>query len=96
MKYQGDAFDSGGISAFATFGESLLEKRLGIGEQGDALARGALAAKIVGEALAIRGLCKHARKSELADTPRAGEKQGVRDTIAAKSAAERSDDALVA
>jgi hypothetical protein len=69
---------------------------LGIGELGDALTRGALAAEIIREALAIRGLRKHTREGEFADAAGAGEEQCMGDTPAAKSAAERGDNTFVA
>ena len=56
----------------------------------------ALAAEIVGEALAIGGLREHARERVFADAARAGEEQGVRDAAAAESAAQSGDDAFVA
>jgi len=74
----------------------LLEQRLGIGEERDPLTRDALAAEVVDEAFAIRGLCEHARERKFSDTARAGEEQSVRNAFSAKSAAERGDDAFVA
>lgn len=91
-----DAFDGGGVCAFAAFGEALLDEFFWIGEKSDALAGFALAARIVGQALAVGGLGKQARESELADAARAAEKKGMRNALAAQSAAERGDDAFIA
>src|SRR5713226_6330814 len=96
LQDQRHALDGRGVSILATLGKSLLEQRLWIGEQGDAPASGALAAEVVGEAFAIRGLCKHPRESEFAHATCAGEEQCMGDTISAESAAERRDDAFVA
>jgi hypothetical protein len=74
----------------------LLQQSLGISEQPDALAGGAFTAKVIGEALAIRGLSKHASQGEFADPARAGEKEGVRNTSGAQSASERRHYAFVA
>jgi hypothetical protein len=63
---------------------------------GNALTSGALAAEVVREALAIRGLRKHARESEFANSARASEEQCMGDTFAAKSAAERRNNPFVA
>src|SRR5258708_17085187 len=49
LQNQRNALDGSGVGTFATFDETLLEKRLRIGELGDALASGALAAEVVRE-----------------------------------------------
>jgi len=69
---------------------------LGIGEERNAQAGGAFATEIIGEALAIGGLRKHASKSVFADAARAGEEQCVGDALGAEGAAKGGDDALVA
>jgi hypothetical protein len=96
LQDQGHALDSGSVSTLATLDETLLEQRLWIGELRDALASGALAAEVVREALAIRGLREHAREGEFANAARASEEQGVGYTIRAKRAAQRGDNAFVA
>jgi hypothetical protein len=95
LQDQRHALDSRCVGTLAALGETLFEQRLRIGELGDALTRGALAAEIVREAFAIRGLRKHARESEFANPARAGEEQCMGDTFAAKSAAERRDNPFV-
>src|SRR6266446_2073228 len=96
LQDQRHALDGRSVGALAALDESLLEQSLGIGELRDALASGALAAEVVGEALAIRGLREHAREGEFADAARSGEKQRVGNAFSAKSAAERRDNAFVA
>lgn len=96
LKDKRNAFDGGSVGAFATLNESLLEQSLRIGKLRDALAGVALAAKVIGEAFAICGLGEHPREGEFTYTTRAGEKQGVRDALAAESATERGDDTVVA
>jgi len=88
LQDQRDAFHGSSVGAFTALGEALLQQGLGIRKQTDALARGAFTAKVVGEALAIRGLSKHARQSELADSARTGKKEGVGNASGAQSAAE--------
>jgi hypothetical protein len=88
LQDQRDTFHRSSVCAFAALGEALLQQNLGIREQADALAGGAFTAKVVGEALAIRGLGKHARQGELADSSRTGKEQGVRNASGAQSAAE--------
>jgi hypothetical protein len=83
LQNQRHTLDGGGIGAFAALDESLFEKRLRIGELRNALARGALAAEVVREALAIGGLREHACESEFAYAARAGEEQRVGYTIRA-------------
>src|SRR5260370_75404 len=96
LEDQRHALDCRCVGTLAALGESLFEQRSRIGELGNALARGALAAEIIREALAIRGLRKHTRESEFANAARAGEKQCMGDTSAAKSATERRDNPFVA
>src|SRR5882757_80853 len=88
LQDQRNTFHGSSVCAFAALGEALLQQSLGIREQSDALARGAFTAKIVGEALAIRGLGKHACQGELANSTRTGKEQGVRNAFRAQSAAE--------
>jgi hypothetical protein len=87
-----NALDGGCVGAFATFDEALLHKVLRLGEQGDALARIALATGVVGDALAVRGSREKASESELADAVRAGKEKRVRDSTGAKSSPQRGDD----
>ena len=96
LENERDAFDGGGVGAFAAFGEALLDERLGIGEKRDAFAGFAFAAEIVLQAFAVGGLGEHARECVLAKAARAAEKQGVGDAFAAKRAAEGGDDAFIA
>jgi hypothetical protein len=90
------ALDGGGVGAFAALGEALVDEPLRVGEQSNALAGGALAAEVVGEALAVGGLGEHARESEFAYTARAGEEQGMRDAVAPQGTAEGRYDTFVA
>ena len=78
------------------FDKTLFDELLWIGQQGNALASGALAARVVGQAFTVGGLREHARKREFTDATRAGKEQGLRDAPGAESAAERRDDAFVA
>jgi hypothetical protein len=96
LQDQGHTFDGGSIRAFAAFHQALLEQFLRIRELGDALARCALAAKVIRQAFAVRGLRKHARKRKFADTASAGKEQRMRDAAGAQSAAKCGDDAFVA
>ena len=61
-----------------------------------ALAGFAFAAKIVLQALAIRGLCKHARQRVFADPARPRKEQSAGRAVAAQHPAQRGDDAFVA
>ena len=96
LQNEGHALDHGGIGAFAALGEALLDEQGGIGEQCDALAGGALAAEIIGEALASGGLREHAGERVFTYAACAGEEQGVRDAAGAESSLEGADDAFVA
>jgi hypothetical protein len=95
LKDQRHTLDRGGVGTLATLGESLFEQRLRIGELGDALTSGALAAEIIREAFAIRGLRKHTRESEFANAARPREKQRVRDTARTEGSAKGRNDAFV-
>src|SRR5882757_5373780 len=88
LQDQRNTFHGSSVCAFTALGEALLQQSLGIREQTDALARGAFTAKVVRKALAIRGLSKHARQGELADSSRTGKEQGVRNASRAQGAAE--------
>src|SRR6266850_2545662 len=88
LQDQRDTFHGSSVGAFAALGEALLQQSLGIRKQADALARGALTAKVVGKALAIRGLGKHSCQGELADSSRTSKEQGVRNASGAQSAAQ--------
>src|SRR5216683_3819167 len=90
-----NALDRRRIRAFAPFGEALLKEFLRVGKSRIALASLALAAEIVREQLAVRGLREHARKSEFAHAARAGKKQSVRNALAAQGAAKHRHDAFV-
>jgi hypothetical protein len=96
LQDQRNALDRGGIGALASFRESLLEQNLWICEQLDALAGRAFTAKVINEALAIRGLGEHASERELAYTARTGEEQRVGHSRRAQGAAKRGYDACVA
>jgi hypothetical protein len=96
LQNQRDAFDRGGVSAFAALDEPLLDEPLRIGELSDSLAGVALAAEVVGEAFTICGLGEHACESEFTHSARAGEEQGVGNALATEGAAERGNYALVA
>ena len=60
------------------------------------MARGALAAEVVGDAFAVRGLREHSSESEFADAARSGEKQRVRNAFCAKGTPQRRDNSFVA
>ena len=96
LENERDAFDGGGVGAFAALGEALFEEGPRIGEKSDAEAGGAFAAEVVGEAFAIGGLGEHASESEFAKAARAAEKEGVGNAIGAESAAKSGDDAFIA
>src|SRR5260370_36051731 len=96
LQDQRHALDGGGVGALAALGEPIFEQGLRISELGDVPTSGALTAEVVREAFAIRGLREHAREREFSEAARAGEKQRVRDTLAAQSAAERCHNAFVA
>jgi hypothetical protein len=96
LQDQWGALNGGGIGALATLSETLLDQLLRLSEKGDALARQAFAAGVVGEALTVGGLREHARESKFADAARSGEEQSVRNAAGAKSAAQSCDDAIVA
>ena len=96
LQDQRHALDSRCVGTLAALGETLFEQRLRIGELGDALTSGALAAEIVREAFAIRGLRKHTRESEFANAARAREKQRVRDTPRTEGSAKGRNDAFIA
>jgi hypothetical protein len=91
-----DSFHGGGVGAFASFRETLFDEFFRVGEQRDALASFAFAAKVVFHPLAIRGLRKHSRQRELAEAARAAKEQRVRNAVATQSAAQGSDDSFVA
>src|SRR5580704_3957102 len=91
-----NAFDSGRVGAFAALGEALLDDWLGIGEEGNAFAGFAFAAKVVFHAFAIGGLRKHACQRVLAEAARAAKEQRVRNTLAAEGASEGGDDTFIA
>jgi hypothetical protein len=74
----------------------LLDQCFRLGEQSDALTGVAFAAEIVGEALAVGRLGKHARQGKLADAARSGEKEGVRNVLGAQGAAKGSHNPRVA
>ena len=95
LQNQGGTFHGGGVGSVAALGQSLLEELLGIGELRDLPARRALAAEIVGETLAVGGLREHARQSELTNSTRAGEKQGVWNARSAKRASQGGDNLRV-
>ncbi len=95
LKNQRHALDGGGVGALAAFDQTLFDQLLRVREQGDALAGSALSAEIIREAFAIGGLREHTRKRVFANTARPRKKQRMRDTPAAKSAAESCDDAIV-
>jgi hypothetical protein len=95
LQNQRNTLDGGGIGALPSFGQTLLDEAPRIGELRDAKAGGAFAAKIVGKALAISGLSKHARQCELANTARPGEKQRMRNAAGAKSAAQSRDNLVI-
>jgi hypothetical protein len=96
LKDEWCALDGGGVGTFATLSDALLDEFLGIGQERDPLTGVALAAEIVGEALAIGGLSEHPRQCEFADAARTGEEQSVRYAPAAERAAQGGDDALIA
>jgi hypothetical protein len=96
LQYKRHALDGGGIGAFASLHEALLDQFLRIGKQGDALAGGALAAEIVGQAFAIGGLRKHTRESEFAHSARSCEKQSMWDTLGTEGATQRAYEPFVA
>ena len=81
---------------FAAFGEARFDQRRRIGEPRDPQARGALAAEIVLEPLAIGRLREHPRQRVLADAARAGEEQRARNAFAAQHSAQGADDAFIA
>ena len=90
------ALDGGGVRAFTTFGEAGFDHRKRISEARDLQARGAFAAEVVLQALAIGGLGEHACKREFADAARAGEEQRTGNAAAAQHPAQRGDDAFIA
>src|SRR5579859_2044591 len=96
LENERDAFDSGGVGTFASFRETLFDEFFRIGEQRDALAGFAFAAKVVFHPLTIRGLREHSCQGELAKSARAAKEKCVRNAVAAQSAAQGSNDALVA
>ena len=96
LKNQGDAFDGGGVGAFAALGEALLDDWVGVGEKRDAFAGFAFAAEVVFQAFAIGGLREHPGQSEFAYTPRAGEEKGMRDAASAQRATKSRHDFGVA
>jgi hypothetical protein len=91
-----NAFDSGGVGAFAALGEALFDDRFRIGEQRDAFASFAFAAEVVIQAFAIGGLREHACQRVLAEAARAAKEQRMRNSLAAQSAAEGGDDTFIA
>jgi hypothetical protein len=91
-----DAFDGGGVGAFATLDESLFDQTLRIREQSDSPAGIAFATSVIGLAFAVGGLCEVAGESEFANAVRAGEEQRMRHATGAKSSAQRSDNLRVA
>jgi hypothetical protein len=91
-----DAFDGGSVRAFPALRQALFHEFLRVRQQANALARRALAAKIIRKFFAIGRFREHAREREFADTPRACEKERVRDSFAAERAAQRSDDTFIA
>jgi hypothetical protein len=91
-----DAFDGGGVGAFAALGETLFDEMFGVSEQRDALASFALAAEIVFQALAIGGFCEHSRERVFAEAAWTAEEHGVRNTFTAESAAQGGDDSFIA
>jgi hypothetical protein len=90
-----NALDCRRIGAFAPFGEALFKEFLRAGKPRNVFASLALAAEIVREPLAVRGLREHARKSEFAHAARASKKQSVRNALAAQGAAKDRHDAFV-
>src|SRR5208282_818654 len=82
--------------AFASLGEAGLDQRLRIGKARDFLAGRALAAEIVFQALAIRGLRKHSGESELPDSAGPGEEQCAGNAVAPQHSAQGADDPFVA
>jgi len=71
LQNQGYAFHGCCVSAFASFGEPLLDQLLRVSKLADLFARRAFAAKIVRQPLTIGGLSKHPGERELADAARA-------------------------
>jgi hypothetical protein len=96
LQDQGDAFDGGGVGAFAALGESLFNQLLRVGQLGNLLASRAFATKIVSEPLAIGGLRKHPGKGVLAYTTRAGKQQCMRHPGSTKRTAQRGDHSFAA
>ena len=90
------ALDGRGVGPFAALRESLLDERPKIGKQADFAAGFALAAKIIGQPLAVGRLREHSREREFSDAARAGEKHRMRNALGGQHAAQRGDDARVA
>ena len=93
---EGRALDRSCVGGFAAFGEARFDQRRRIDETRDPQARGALAAEIVLEPLAIRRLREHARQRVFADAARAGEQQRARHAFAPEHSAQGADHALIA
>lgn len=74
----------------------MFEQRLWVGELGDLPARGTFAAEVIGEPLAVGGLSKQPRESELPDAARSGEEESMRDPGMAERASQCSDNFFIA
>jgi len=96
LENQRNALDGGGIGVFAPLDKTLFDELLRVSEQGNPLTGGALAAKVVLQAFAIRSLREHARQREFADAARTSEQQGVRNAGCAERSAQGGHDAFIA
>src|ERR1700761_8312340 len=96
LQNQWHALDRSGVGVFTTFGEPLFEEFLRVGEWCDAAAGVALAAKVVLQSFAVRGLCEHPRQREFADSARSSEEQRVWNALGSHRAAQSRDDVPVA
>src|SRR5579859_6181428 len=89
------ALDGGRVCAFAAFRQALFNQTLRIGQLRNALARVALAAGIVLQALTIGCLSEQARQSEFANTLRTGKKKCMRHATARECPAQCGHDTFV-
>src|SRR4029077_10694914 len=96
LQNQRYALDGSGVSAFAALCETLLDQLLRLGQQGNSLTGGALAAEIILEPLAVGGLREHPRQRELADAARSGDPPRVRNALGAQRPAQRGHNSFVA
>src|SRR5689334_18199179 len=95
LQNQGNALNRRGIGALPALDEPLFEQALRLGKQGDALARVAFAAGVVGEPLAVCRLREQTREGELANAVRAREEQRVGDAACAQCSTKGGHDLWV-